>query len=60
MNHPDRINTADVPFKIASASMHEYSDEEYGIKVRNRRSGANNETPGQAHDPVGDIVLSQR
>lgn len=38
--------------------MHEDSDEKDRVKVRNRRSGANNKTPGQAHDPVGNIVLT--
>ena len=37
--------------------MNEDGDKEDGIKVRDRSRGADDSTPQDAHNPVGDVVL---
>ena len=44
------------PFEVAATPMDEHCDEEDGVEVRDRRGRADAETPGETHDPVGDVV----
>ena len=37
--------------------MDEDGDEEDAVKVRDRSSGANDSTPQETHNPVGDVIL---
>ena len=42
--------------EIASASVEEDDDEEDGVEVRDDGGSADDGAPGEAHDPVGDVV----
>lgn len=53
VNHRGRYK----PLEVASATMYEDGDEEHRVEVRDGRSRADDETPRQALEPVGDVVL---
>jgi len=40
--------------------MDEHGDEEDTVKVRDGRSRADDQAPGEAHSPVGHVVLCPR
>lgn len=44
-------------FKVTPAAMDEYRDEENRVEVRNDGCTSDNNTPAEAHGPVGNIVL---
>lgn len=46
-----------VPLKIARRAVNEHGDEENTVEIRDWRRIANDKAPGEAHDPVGHIVL---
>ena len=54
------VSGKNVPFKVATATVDQDDDEEDRVEVRDGRAGALAETPGQAHDPVGDVVRLAR
>ena len=53
-----RPEDQDIPLEVASTSVNENGDEEDAIEVRDRSSGADDSTPEEAHNPIGDVVLS--
>jgi hypothetical protein len=46
-----------VPFKVTATTMNEHSDEEHGIEVRDWCCSTNDCSPGEAHGPVGNVIL---
>ena len=46
-----------VPLEIARCTVDEHCDKEHAVEIRDRRRSANDKAPGEAHDPVGYIVL---
>jgi hypothetical protein len=47
----------DVPFEVTATTVDKHCDEEHGIKVRDGGSQTDDRSPGEAHSPVGNIVL---
>ena len=47
-----------VPFEIARRTVDEHCDEENTVEIRDRGRSTDDKAPGEAHDPVGHIVLS--
>jgi hypothetical protein len=45
-----------LPLKVSCASVQKCDDEEHRIEVGDDASGTNDGTPGQTHEPVGDVV----
>ena len=48
------------PFEIPADTVNEDGDEEHGVKIRDRCGGADDSAPGEAHYPIGNIILGFR
>jgi len=48
------------PLEIAGGAVDEHSDEEDTVKVRDGRSRADDQAPGEAHGPVGHVIRFTR
>ena len=47
----------DIPLKVARRPVDEHCDEEKAVEIWDWRRSADDKAPGEAHDPVGYIVL---
>ena len=57
MDTKDGIVGKHSPFEIPATTVNEDCDEEHGVEIRDGCRRADDSAPGEAHYPIGNIIL---